>query len=293
VHLRIASCVTLPEADPDAAPLASALAAAGVDARVLPWEDDAAWAGAAPTLLRSTWNYSLAVDRFLGWCERVAAAAPLWNPLAVVRANAHKRYLLELAARGVSTVPTALLARGRSLADARAGIAGRGWQRIVVKPAVGAGSLGARAFAVGDGAADDDARADHLATWLARGDVLVQPYQRSVESHGERSLVWIDGEVTHAMRKSPRFAGEDERVTGPHPIADDERAVAMAALAPWADRVLYGRVDLARADDGRPQVMELELIEPSLFFAWHPPALARFVAGLTRRLRAAGADDGG
>ena len=288
MRLRIASCLTLPEPDPDAAPLARALAAAGVDARVLPWEDAAAWTGDVPAILRSTWNYSLAVDDFLAWCARVAAAAPLWNPPEVVRANAHKRYLLDLAARGVPAVPTALVARGASAEDALATIAARGWARLVIKPAVGAGSLGAAVFDAGAPGAHD-AIAGHLATWTARGDVLVQPYQRSVEGHGERSLVWIDGEVTHAMRKTPRFAGDDERVTGPHPIADDERAVAMAALAPWADRVLYGRVDLARADDGQPQVMELELIEPSLFFAWHPPALDRYVAGLTRRLRACGA----
>jgi hypothetical protein len=283
VRLRIASCETLPEPDPDAAPLAAALAAAGVDATVLPWEDAAAWPAddATPALIRSTWNYSLAAPRFLAWSERVAAAAPLWNPPAIVAANAHKRYLLELAARGVPAVPTELLAVGLAVEESLARIAARGWARLVVKPAVGAGSLGARAFA----AEERDAIAAHVATWTARGDVLVQPYQRSVEGHGERSLVWIDGAVTHAMRKTPRFAGEDERVTGPHPIGDDERAVAMAALAPWAERVLYGRVDLARADDGTPQVMELELIEPSLFFAWHPPALDRFVAGLLRRLR--------
>ncbi|HVV82014.1 MAG TPA: hypothetical protein VHE35_03000 [Kofleriaceae bacterium] len=281
MRVRIASCLTLPEPDPDAGPLAAALAAAGIDAPVVPWEDDAAWAEPAPTLLRSTWNYSLAVDRFLAWCERVAAAAPLWNPVDVVRANAHKRYLLDLAARGVPAVPTELVPRGAGPDALAACLAARGWQRIVVKPAVGAGSLGARVF-------DADQRADaaaHLATWTARGDVLVQPYLPSVEHHGERSLVWIDGAVTHAIRKTPRFAGDRERVTGPHPIGDDERAVAEAALAPWADRILYGRVDVARDDGGQPRVMELELIEPSLFFAWHPPALDRFVAGLVRRLR--------
>jgi glutathione synthase/RimK-type ligase-like ATP-grasp enzyme len=284
MRLRVATCLTLPEPDPDAAPLAAALAAAGVDATLVPWEDDAAWAAPAPTLLRSTWNYSLAVERFVAWTAAVAATAPLWNDAEIVRGNCHKGYLLDLAARGVPTVPTELVARGAGEAELIARVVKRGWGRIVIKPAVGAGSLGARVFAEHERAA----AADHLATWAARGDVLLQPYQRSIEDHGERSLVFIDGEVTHAIRKSPRFAGDDERITGPHPIGDDERAVAMAALAPFAARVLYGRVDLARADDGTPQVMELELIEPSLFFARHPPALDRFVAGLVRRLRAAG-----
>ncbi len=283
MRLRVATCLDLPEPDPDAAPLAAALAAAGVAAEVVAWDDPAVdWAAPIPTVLRSTWNYSLAVDDFQAWCARVAAVAPLWNGPEVVRTNAHKGYLLELAARGVPTVPTELVARGSAGDVLHARVRARGWRRIVVKPAVGAGSLGADVFAPDE----HDRAAAHLATWAARGDVLIQPYQRSVEDHGERSLIWIDGVVTHAIRKSPRFAGDDERITGPHPIATDERAVAAAALAPWLGRILYGRVDLARADDGRPQVMELELIEPSLFFPRHPPALDRYVAGLVARLRA-------
>jgi hypothetical protein len=112
----------------------------------------------------------------------------------------------------------------------------------------------------------------------------VQPYLESVHDHGERSLVWIDGEVSHQIRKAPRFAGDAEQVTGPHPIPDDERAVALAALAPWADRILYGRVDVARDASGAPVVMELELAEPSLFFFVQPGSAERYVRGLLNRL---------
>jgi hypothetical protein len=90
------------------------------------------------------------------------------------------------------------------------------------------------------------------------------------------------------VRKAPRFSGEGEAVSEALPIDGDERAIAEAVLAPVADRLLYGRVDLARDADGRPMVMELELIEPSLFLAQHPPALARLVEGLARRLAALG-----
>lgn len=279
MRLRVATCLNLPEVDPDEAPLAAALRKAGIQADLVAWDDPRAdWASPIPTILRSTWNYSLARDEFLAWCERVGRTAPLINPPDVVRANSHKRYMLELAARGVPIVPTTLIPRGGDLGDAGAGFA-----RIVIKPAVGAGSLGARRFSADQRAA----AAAHVAEWSARGDVLVQPYFASVEDYGERSLMWIDGELTHAIRKSPRFSGDDERVTGPHPIELDERALAEAALEPWRDTILYGRVDLARDDHGAPRVMELELIEPSLFFPQHPPALERYVAGLTRRLRAA------
>src|SRR6185503_14222741 len=112
----------------------------------------------------------------------------------------------------------------------------------------------------------------------------VQPYVASVEAYGERALVWIDGELTHAVRKTPRFSHDAEVVSEALPIAADERALAEAVLAPFTPRLLYGRVDVARDDAGRSMVMELELIEPSLFVARHPPAMARLVAALPRRL---------
>jgi glutathione synthase/RimK-type ligase-like ATP-grasp enzyme len=149
----------------------------------------------------------------------------------------------------------------------------------VIKPEVGAGSLGAKVFEPGDPAA-----ATHLAALTRTGAALVQPYVASVNDYGERSLVWIDGELSHAIRKSPRFAGDSESITGPFPIADEERAVAEAALAPYKEQILYGRVDMARDDRGQPRVMELELVEPSLFLARKPGAAARYVAGLLRRL---------
>ncbi len=266
MRLRVATCRELPEVDVDEVPLRDALAAAGIDATWQAWDDPAAdWNG--PTLIRSTWNYSLHLEAFLSWIDRLPV---VWNPADIVRANVRKRYLLELAARGVPVVPTQLVEPG-----ARARVTAR----CVIKPEVGAGSLDARVFAPGD----PDIEA-HVARIHQRCAALVQPYVQSVHDYGERSVVWSDGELTHEIRKTPRFSGDSEQIDGPYPIADDERAVALAALAPYADRILYGRVDLARDAAGQPMVMEMELVEPSLFFARHPPALARYVTALRRRL---------
>ncbi len=276
MRLRVATCMTLPEPDPDAVPLAEALARANVAFDVVAWDDPKAdWTSAHPTVIRSTWNYALDVDRYLAWVDRVSKVAPLFNPIEVIRDNLHKRYLLALEARGVPIVPTTLVERGASC-DLEA----LGHARFVIKPEVGAGSLGARVFE----SASSDA-AHHLAGLTAKGAALVQPYIDSVEDYGERSMIYIDGELSHAIRKSPRFAGQSEMVSGPYPIADDERAVALAALAPYGE-LLYARVDLARDRGGQPCVMELELVEPSLFLAKKPGAADRFVAGLLRRLAA-------
>ena len=275
--LRVATCTALPELDVDAQPLAEAFARAGAEVEVLAWDDPYVhWDAPVPTVIRSTWNYAQQLDTYLAWIDRVSAAAPLWNPADVVRGNVRKRYLLELAARGVATVPNTLVEAGATVDLATCS----GGGRFVIKPEVGAGSWLTRAF----DRADDPGAASFLAEVTSRGAALVQPYVASVEAYGERSLVWIDGALSHAIRKSPRFSGDRESTTGPFPIADDERALADAALAPLRDRILYGRVDLARDARGQPMVMELELVEPSLFFAKHPPAADRFVAGLVRRL---------
>lgn len=280
MRVRIATCLKLPELDADEPWLAEALHAAGFDAQLVAWDDPAAdWDAPIPTLIRSTWNYSLHVEAFRAWIDRAAAAAPLFNPPAICHANLHKRYLLELAARGVPVVPTHLVERGQT-ADLPAVAAPWGAPRIVIKPAIGASSRDTERFAPSDPAA-----AAHLARLTAQGDALVQPYQTSVEGYGERSLVCLDGALSHSVRKTPRFGGDAEHVAGPFEIAEDERAVAAAALAPYGD-LLYARVDLARDDAGRPMIMELELLEPSLFLEHQPGAAERLVAALARRLRA-------
>lgn len=277
-QLRIATCRPLPEPDVDEDLLLEALQGAGIDARMVAWQDAAAWRAPVPTLVRSTWDYIHALDDFDAWIDRAAAVAPLWNPPSVLRWSLRKRYLLELAARGVPVTPTVLLPRG----DARtlsAVAAERGWRDVVVKPEVGAASFETHRLQAGVREADAV-----CARLVAERDVLVQPYLPSVEDHGERALVWIDGMFTHAVRKTPRFDGGVEQVSDALPISAGELATGTAALAGFGDELLYARVDVAPGEDGVPVVMELELVEPSLFLLQSPAALERLVAAVARRL---------
>ncbi|HTQ42202.1 MAG TPA: hypothetical protein VMI75_05535 [Polyangiaceae bacterium] len=281
LDVALASCVTLPEPDADMAPLLEALRGAGLSAEALGWDDPVAepdFAGARLVLLRSTWNYALRPREFLAWVDRTASATRFFNPAETIRWNTHKSYLLDLHARGVPVVPTTLLRRGDAT-PLRDVVRAHGAARVVVKPAVSGGSRETMRVDAGT----MDAGEAHLRQLVAREDVLVQPYLDSVEGHGERALVWIDGELTHAVRKSPRFIGDEESVTAAV-IEDDEAAVARAALAVAPTPLLYARIDVARDEHGAPRVMELELVEPSLFFASGPAALARLVAGLRRQL---------
>ncbi|HEX6884844.1 MAG TPA: hypothetical protein VF530_15825 [Planctomycetota bacterium] len=283
MDLRIATCRPLPEPDPDEGPLLAALAARGVRARMAAWSDPREdWAAPVPTVLRSTWDYPHRAEAFLAWVERAARVAPLWNPPSVVRWNLHKRYLVELAERGIAVVATECLERG---AEVRLGelLSARGWDDAVLKPAISAASF--ETLRVRAGVPGELARgAAHLTRLLAERDVLVQRYAPAVETSGERALVWIDGALSHAVRKSPRFAGQEESVSAALPIAPDEAALAEGVLAGLAGELLYARIDVVRGAHGAPELMELELIEPSLFLVQHPPALARLADALARRL---------
>jgi len=281
--LRIATCRPLPEPDADEELLLAALAGRGVRARMADWNDPREdWDVAVPTIVRSTWDYPQRPDAFVAWIERAARAAPLWNPPAVLRWNVNKLYLRELEERGFPIVPTAFLERGRRIRLAEL-LPRHGWSDAVVKPAVSAASF--RTLRVRAGVQGELERGEaHLAALLAERDVLVQRYAPAVGTSGERALVWIDGELTHCVRKSARFTGQEESVSGALTPADDEREVALAMLEPFRGELLYARVDLVRDERGAPRLMELELIEPSLFLVQHPPALERLVDALVERL---------
>jgi len=281
VNLTIATCRELPEPDLDAAPLAEALAAVGVRSQVLAWDDPAVdWSRAGTTLFRSTWNYPQHPQAFMRWVEETSRHVPMWNPADVVAWNVHKGYLLELADAGLPVTPTVLLARG-SEQSLQSVMSEQGWSRAVVKPAISAASY--RTLLVD--AVDSPAGEQHLRLLAAEGDVLVQVYVESVEDYGERALVWIDGEVTHSVRKTPRWEGEEECVSAAMPVTAAEESLAQDAVAAVAGPLLYARIDVAPGIAGPPVLMELELIEPSLFFPQQPDALLRYVAGIRRRLR--------
>lgn len=279
--IAIVTCQRMPEPDPDEEVLLGALADAGVAAQLVPWDDPAVrWDGFDAAVLRSPWNYIERLDAFLEWAGEVDSLTALWNPLAVLRWNTHKGYLATLGEQGVPVVPTVWLAEGEA-AELGQIMKDQGWSDVVAKPVVGAGSFLTDRIT-------DPTTAEAEEFWrrlCANGEVMVQPYLRSVEEYGERSLIWIDGELTHAVRKSPRLGDDPENVSDALPIAADERALAEEIMADISQKLLYARIDLIRDDAGSPLLAELELVEPSLFLAQAPHALARFVSAISALAR--------
>ncbi|MFE0906481.1 RimK family alpha-L-glutamate ligase [Streptomyces rochei] len=272
--------------DRDLPVLARALADAGASASVEVWDDAGVdWAAFDLVLIRSTWDYSWRADEFTAWAERCGGATRLANPAAVVRWNTDKRYLADLAAAGVPTVPTSYAAPGEApgLPDGH---------EYVVKPTSGAGARFAARYTPGEHAtAVRQVERMHAEGFTA----MVQPYMRAIDTAGERALQFFGGRLLHASRKgavlAPGTPYDARKVAHPGlepwtPTAA-EVAVAEAALAAvsGAAEPLYARVDLVDGDDGRPRVMELELVEPNLFLWLHERSLPRVVEAVLEAAR--------
>ncbi len=281
------TCRTIPEPDLDEVPTLSALRAAGMEAEKLAWDDPGATVSGAfeAAILRSCWNYYEDPEGFLLWLAGLSERMPVWNPVDVVRWNHHKRYLSELEARGVDIIPTEFISRGQS-ANLNEVCRRRQWDRIVIKPAISAGSYLTRRFE----ASEFEAASQFLTETLVDRDMLVQVFVPSVATQGERAVIQIDGRFTHAVVKAARYSHEDESVSEAREVAAEERSIAEAALAAAreagnfsTDRLLYARTDLVEWD-GKSVVSELELLEPSLFLDRHTGAMEQFVDAVKRRL---------
>ncbi len=265
--------------DPDNPALFGALDEARLDATLVSWDDPSvAWDGFDLVVVRSTWDYPSRRSEFLDWARGVAN---LENPYPIIEYSSDKHYLADLERRGLRIIPSHFCDVGDepTFFDVD----------FVVKPCVGAGSLHVERYRPSDlGSARE-----HVAALHAEGrDVLIQPYINSVDTLGERALTFIDGEYSHAMTKGPMlnvaaterdflYRREQMSLATGEADAIGYASEVLATLA-MAD-LLYARVDLVASVEGW-LVIELELVEPSLFLTFHEPAAHALAAGITRRL---------
>jgi hypothetical protein len=245
------------------------------------WDDPSIeWGEFDAVVLRSTWDYHRRYPEFLDWIDRCARATHLWNPPNIVRWNSHKSYLLELAGRGIPVIPTEIGHAGESLAEL---CHRRGWGNVVVKPAISANAEGC-SLVTEDEHGEFEPRYREA---LARADQLVQPFVEGVLSPGERSLVYFNGHFSHAFQKGPALPKDLRKEAGlrnVHP-SDPERSLADRTITRLDPKPLYARVDLVEGDHAEPWLMELELIEPLLYFASGPTVPGRFVDAFRERRR--------
>lgn len=256
--------------------LATALEARGAEVTPLVWNEPmpTQLGRGSVVLIRSCWEYHLQHEAFVRWIGALeASGARVVNDPRLLRWNLHKRYLLDLEARGVAIVPTALVPRGDA-PSLHAILELSDWPDAVVKPAV---SLSAHETWRTSLVSADQAR---FAAMCDRGDVLVQRFVPEIESGGEWSLVFLGGDYSHAVRKRPRpgdfrvqldHGGSVAPAEPSHPLVDDARRVIAALPTP----ALYARIDGVEVD-GRLVLMEAECIDPVLYFRFAPAAAEAF-----------------
>jgi hypothetical protein len=286
MRIGLATSSDVPDWEVDDQPLHRALERAGADVVHPVWNDPVVdWAAFDAVLIRTTWDYHVQRDAFVAWAERASSETLLLNSASVIRWNTHKSYLRRLEERGLTTLETLWLSPGDEV-DLRRECEARGWARAFIKPQVGATARGTLRF---DATDEGLARAcEHVSMLLPTEGLMVQPYIESVETHGEVSAIFIDGEHTHGVRKIP-VAG-DYRVQDDHGASDEPYAFGVEELAPFRafladspDDLLYARFDLLRHPDGSLRLIELELVEPSLFFRHGEEAAERLAAALLSR----------
>lgn len=289
-RVALATCAEYATLDEDDQLLLAPLHVRGIEAVPMVWDVAAEWAAFDAVIIRQTWDCAERGREFLAWVASVASDTPILNPPAVIAWSMNKRYLRDLGEDGVPCVPTTFIAPGEEWT-----LPGSG--EYVVKPTESAGSRNTARYGPGD-----DERADaHIHRLHAEGrTVIVQPYLASVDTTGETALLFFDGVFSHAARKGPLLT----RDAAPQPITGflfiketitsreatpAQRAVADAALASarartGGHRLLYARVDLIDDDEGRPVVLELELVEPSVFLVTDSRAADRFAAAIDARV---------
>jgi hypothetical protein len=261
--------------------LRDALVSVGLEPSVVFWDDpDVAWDAYGIVVSMFMWGYVTRRGPFLSWAEKVGASTRLVNPAPVLEWNSEKTYLADLAGVGIPTVPTQWVPPGGE------------WEPpgedYVIKPSVGSGGLGAARYVTGTvEMADRHVRKLHE----DGATVMVQPYQPTIESGGETDLVFLGGRYSHGIRKGALLDADvgvtgrlwERQVISAVEPRDDQLAVAGSVMTMVEDRfgpTGFGRVDLVDGSDGVPRVLELELVEPSLFLRYSPGAAGRLAAYL-------------
>jgi O-ureido-D-serine cyclo-ligase len=282
--------------DEDLPPLEAAMHAAGLRTQVVDWDDpQVRWASFGLALLRSTWDYTDRLQEFLAWVDSTAAVTTLLNPPRVVRWNTDKHYLSELARAGVPVVPSSFIEAGENVEHALAAFLARhDSTEFVVKPSVGAGSRDTQRH-VRKEIAGAIAHARRLLD--AKRSVLLQPYLDRVDRDGETALMFFAGRFSHAIRKGPLLPPGSsaspaiglfapEKITPRVPGADELQVADQVLAAVPFGAPLYARIDLIRDNTGSPVLLELELTEPSLFFAQAAGSAERFTAAVVEHTTA-------
>ncbi len=224
-------------------------------------------------VFRSCWNYHRKFEEFKAWLSDLEKIKkPFINPIPVSRWNLDKKYLLELQKKGAPVPETQVVLKGEHIKDIRVNA-----PKLVIKPAV---SLSGHETYLVD-ATETEKIKSLIQSISSERDVLIQAYVPEIKIHGEISLIFIDGQFTHALRKSPapdefrvhlEYGGKNLTIDpSPELIKTAEDVIKLVETP-----LQFARVDLVETDHGA-KLIELEIIDPMLFFGHSEKSISAFV----------------
>lgn len=248
----------------------------------IPWNrSNVEWGRFDAVVIRSTWDYQDTPETFLSTLEEIESVTRLYNPVGICRWNLNKRYLVDLQNKGVHIVPTHWL-KGLTKPSIESVFQNSTAKRLVAKPLVGANADDTFVLESKNSASWNDA----MCVFEDR-EAMVQPFIDSIQVEGEYSLFYFGGNYSHAIVKRPadgdfRVQEEHGGIISPVHPAEDLVHTGNQAIEAIEKTLLYARVDLVRLKSGHPALIEMELIEPSLYFEQGPKSAEMFAAEFDR-----------
>jgi len=285
MKLGILTCQKLPqllESDQKLIPL---FAAHHFDVEALIWDDSAVdWSTFDYLIFRNTWDYYEKEVAFNKWLEKIKQLGiPTFNSIATIQKNKHKFYLKELQSKGVLVLPTIFLEKNTSISLAE--IIPQHWQKMVVKPAFSAGSYLTKLV----DRIDFEEIETEFATHFSTKDFLIQEYRPEIKIVGETSFIFFNGKFSHAVNKKP--VENDFRVQfqygGKYSLIEPSTDLilqAEAILTHFHEKLLYARID-GIIIENQLHLMEVELLEPDLYFDLAVGSRERFVTAFLEELK--------
>ena len=278
--------------------LLDALAERGCDPSIKIWNDpDVDWTDAGTVIVRSVSDYPLQRQAFLEWTKKVPR---ILNHPDILEWNTHKTYLRSLEKRGLPTIPTAWLEPEQNLSKHQIHTRFPASGEFIVKPAVSSGVRDIGRYTTVSTAQRQAAIAQVQQLLGAGRTVMLQRYLEEIDTHGEISLVFFNGLVSHAVEK--RAVLHPATITEPtmHEAVVTAEAADHVAWQ-WGEQIrrvlhayvrerigrdeqfLFNRVDIVPDDEGSFRVMEVSLVDADLYLAATPEALDNFADAISVR----------
>jgi glutathione synthase/RimK-type ligase-like ATP-grasp enzyme len=279
--IALLTCERLPALNPADQALIPLFAAHNITAVPVVWKAaDVEWQDFSALIVRNTWDYYTEADAFRHWLQAMEQTGiPIFNPVLVVKDNMHKFYLKRFLKKGIAIIPTLFSSAVAPVTWET--LQAQGWDKIVIKPAISAGSYLTQTYDT------TTLTAEVLHQAVAQGDWLIQPYLPEITTEGELSMIFFNGTFSHAVLKKPKegdfrvqrqYGGLYQRVEPTPELLRQGKYIATLE-----HNLLYARVD-GVVLRGKFHLMELELIEPDLYFEFGEDIGQRFVKSVIERM---------